>query len=77
MSAAEQMNMPLEEEPKAGKLEREGHLGIDVRAGDGDTLGIIAAGHTQHRREKIVNGAGSRTFVLSLGSRPAASAPTR
>jgi hypothetical protein len=49
------------EEPKAGKLEREGHLGIDVRADDGDTLRIIAAGHTQHRREEIENGVGANT----------------
>jgi len=42
--------------PKAGKLEREDHLGIDDQADGGDTLRIIAAGHTQRRREKIENG---------------------
>ena len=58
------------EEPKAGKLEREGHLGIDGRAGDGDTLWIIAAGHTQRRREKIVNGAGGNDIGEVIRAEP-------
>jgi len=58
------------EEPKARKLEREDHLGIDGRAGDGDTLRIIAAGHTQHRREKIVNGDGANHVVEVIRAEP-------
>ena len=57
-------------EPKARKLEREGHLGIDVRAGDGDTLGIIAAEHTQRRREKIENGDGGNYVVEVIRAEP-------
>jgi hypothetical protein len=56
--------------PKAGKLEREGHLGIDGRAGGGDTLWIIAAGHTQHRREKIENGDGANHVVEVTRRKP-------
>ena len=58
------------EEPKARKLERGGHLGIEVRAGDGDTLGIIAARHTQHRRERIVNGDGGNYVVEVIRAEP-------
>jgi len=56
--------------PKAAKLEREGHLGIEVRAGDGDTLRIIAAGHTQHRGEEIVNGGGANHVVEVIRAEP-------
>lgn len=56
--------------PKAGKLEREGHLGIEDRAGDGDTLGIIAAEHTQRCSEKIVNGGGANHAVEVTGEKP-------
>jgi len=44
--------------PKVGKLEREGHLGIEGQAGDRKTLWISATRHTQQRRAKIVSGDG-------------------
>jgi hypothetical protein len=55
---------------KARKLEREDLLGIEGRADDGDTLGIIAAEHTQHRREKIVNGGDGNDVVEVIGEEP-------
>jgi hypothetical protein len=55
---------------KAGKLEREDLLGIEGRADDGDTLGIIAAGHTQHRSDKIVNGDDGNDVVEVIGEEP-------
>jgi hypothetical protein len=55
---------------KAGKLEREDLLGIEGRADDGDTLGIIAAEHTQPRSDKIVNGDGGNDAVEVIGEEP-------
>jgi hypothetical protein len=56
--------------PKAGKLEREGHLGIDVRADDGDTSRITAAEHTQHRGEKIVDGGDGNDVAEVIRAEP-------
>jgi hypothetical protein len=56
--------------PKATKLEREGHLGIEDRAGDGETSRIDAAEHTQHRRVKIGDGGDGNDVAEVIRAEP-------